>query len=334
MIHRRLFLGATGAAMGTCLGALPFQVAAQAADMNAWPQRPIRLIVPFPPGGSADFLGRLVAERLTAATGWTVVVDNRAGAGGNIGLDAVARSAPDGYTFGIGQTANLAINPSLYAKMPFDPLKDLVPVALVASQPMVVTVRADAPYRTLAELVNAAKSAKEPLRVAFAGNGTVAHLTIELLERRIGAQLINAPYKGAGPAVTDLRAGHVDFYIGNSVSVLGQIKGGALRGLAVTSPTRLHALAQVPTMAESGFPGFDAQTWSGVVAPTGVPQPILERMHTEVNRIVALPAVRTKFDTEGSTPAASQSMKQFAELVRAEHRSWGDLVRQAKIQIE
>ena len=332
-IHRRAFLGASAAALGASALA-PLAAWAQPAAASAWPQRPLRLIVPFPPGGSADFLGRLVADRLTAATGWTLVVDNRAGAAGNIGLDAVARSAPDGYTLGIGQTANLAINPSLYAKMPFDPLKDLVPVALVASQPMVVTVKADSPHRTLAALLAAAKAGKEPLRVAFAGNGTVAHLTIELIERRAGVQLVNVPYKGAGPAVNDLRAGHVDFFIGNSVAVLGPVQGGSLRALAVTSPARLKALAEVPTMAESGFAGFDAQTWSGVVAPVGVPQAILDRVHAEVNRVITQPEVLAKFANEGSTPAAGQSMHQFAALVREQHRTWGDVVRQAKIQIE
>ena len=332
MIHRRAFLGASTTALGAC--AIPLLARAQPAAPGTWPQRPIRLIVPFPPGGSADFLGRLVADRLNHGLGWTVVVDNRAGAAGNIGLEAVARSAPDGYTLGIGQTANLAINPSLYPKMAFDPLKDLVPVALVASQPMVVTVKADAPYQTLAELLAAAKGSKEPLRVAFAGNGTVAHLAIELIERQAGISLLNVPYKGAGPAVNDLRAGHVDFFVGNSVSVLGPVKGGSLRALAVTSPARLKALAQVPTVGEAGLAGIDAQTWSGVVAPVGVPQPILERVHAQVNRVIAQPEVLAKFAAEGSTPANGQSMQQFAALVRAEHRTWGDLVRQAKIQIE
>lgn len=292
------------------------------------------MVVPFPPGGSADFLGRLIAEKITQATGWVMVVENRAGAAGNIGLDAIAKAAPDGYTFGIGQTANMAINPSLYAKLPFDPLKDLTPVALVASQPMVVTVKADAPYRTLAELIAASKKNAEPLRVAFAGNGTVAHLAIELLERRAGMELINVPYKGAGPAVNDLRAGHVDFYVGNSISVLGQINGGSLRALAVTSPTRLKVLPGVPTVAESGFADFDAQTWSGVVAPVGVAPAILERLYAEVTRALARPEVLAKFASEGSTPATGRTSQQFADMVRAEHRSWGDVVRQAKIQID
>ena len=205
MVQRRLLISA--AAVFTA-ATLPWLAAGTAtAQPAAWPQRPIRLVVPFPPGGSADFLGRLVAEKITVATGWTVIVENRAGAAGNIGLDAVARAPADGYTFGIGQTANMAINPSLYAKMPFDPLKDLVPIALVASQPMVVTVKADSPFRTMADLVAAAKKRPDPMRVAFAGNGTVGHLAIELLERRAGITLLNVPYKGAGPAVNDLRAG-------------------------------------------------------------------------------------------------------------------------------
>lgn len=332
MTRRRLLLGAA-AAFSTA--ALPWLAAGTAsAQPAAWPQRPIRLVVPFPPGGSADFLGRLVAEKITVQTGWVVVVENRAGAAGNIGLDAVARAPADGYTFGIGQTANMAINPSLYARMPFDPLKDLVPIALVASQPMVVTVKTDSPFRTMADLIAAAKKRPDPMRVAFAGNGTVGHLAIELLERRAGITLLNVPYKGAGPAVNDLRSGHVDLYIGNSVSVLGQVKGGSLRALAVTSPARLPALAGVPTVAESGFPDFDAQTWSGVVAPVGTPPAILERMHAEVARVLARPDVLEKFANEGSTPATGRTSRQFGELVAREHRTWGDVVRQANIQLD
>ncbi len=332
MVQRRLLISAAAAFTAA---ALPWIAASTAsAQPAAWPQRPIRLVVPFPPGGSADFLGRLVAEKITVQTGWVVIVENRAGAAGNIGLDAVARAPADGYTFGIGQTANMAINPSLYAKMPFDPLKDLVPIALVASQPMVVTVKTDSPFKTMADLVAAAKKRPDPMRVAFAGNGTVGHLAIELLERRAGITLLNVPYKGAGPAVNDLRAGHVDFYIGNSVSVLGQVKGGSLRALAVTSPARLPALADVPTLAESGFRDFDAQTWSGLVAPVGTPPAILERMHAEVGKVLARPDVLEKFANEGSTAATGRTSKQFAELIAKEHRSWGDVVRQANIQLD
>ena len=332
MVRRRLLISAAAAFSAA---SLPWIAAGTAsAQAAAWPQRPIRLVVPFPPGGSADFLGRLVAEKITVQTGWVVIVENRAGAAGNIGLDAVARAPADGYTFGIGQTANMAINPSLYAKMPFDPLKDLVPIALVASQPMVVTVKTDSPFKTMADLVAAAKKRPDPMRVAFAGNGTVGHLAIELLERRAGITLLNVPYKGAGPAVNDLRAGHVDFYIGNSVSVLGQVKGGSLRALAVTSPARLPALADVPTVAESGFPDFDAQTWSGVVAPVGTPPVILERMYAEVSKVLARPDVLEKFANEGSTAATGRSSKQFAELIAKEHKTWGDVVRQANIQLD
>ncbi len=328
MITRRAFL--TTAAAAAALS--PLSALAQAKD--AWPQRPIRLVVPFPPGGSADFLGRLVADKITQATGWVMVVDNRAGAAGNIGLDAVAKAAPDGYTIGIGQTANMAINPSLYPKMPFDPLKDLAPVALVASQPMVVTVKADSPHRNLAELLAAAQKNPEPLRVGFAGNGTVAHLAIELLKRRANITLVNVPYRGAGPAVNDLRAGHLDFFVGNSVSVLGQINGGSLRALAVTSPERLIALPTLPTVAELGFAGFDAQTWSGVVVPAAVPSAIVANLYTEISRVLTRPDVLAKFAAEGSRPAIGRSTQQFAELVRAEHSNWGALVRQAKIQLD
>jgi tripartite-type tricarboxylate transporter receptor subunit TctC len=307
--------------------------AAPVAFAQAWPAKPIRFVVPFPPGGGTDTTSRLIAEKFTTVLGWTVVVDNKPGAGGNIGLDAVAKAAPDGYTIGMGQASNLAINPSLYAKMPFDSLKDFTPIASIAEQPVVLVVRQDSPFKTLADFVNAAKARPGTIGVAQAGNGTVGHLAGELLERRAGVQLLQVPYKGAGPAMNELLGGQVPAYIGNSVSVMGQLSAGKIRALAVTSAQRLGSMPTVPTVAEQGYPGFAATTWLGLVGPAGMPADIVNRMNAETVKLLARPDVKDKLAFEGSeaTPGTPQ---QFAAHIRAEHTKWGTLIREANIKIE
>ena len=307
--------------------------AAPVAFAQAWPAKPIRFVVPFPPGGGTDTTSRLIAEKFTTVLGWTVVVDNKPGAGGNIGLDAVAKAAPDGYTIGMGQASNLAINPSLYAKMPFDSLKDFTPIASVAEQPVVLVVRQDSPHKTLADFINAAKARPGTIGVAQAGNGTVGHLAGELLERRAGVQLLQVPYKGAGPAMNELLGGQVPAYIGNSVSVMGQLSAGKIRALAVTSAQRLGSMPTVPTVAEQGYPGFAATTWLGLVGPAGLPAEIVNRMNAETVKLLARPDVKDKLAFEGSeaTPGTPQ---QFAAHIRAEHAKWGALIREANIKIE
>ena len=286
-----------------------------------------------PPGGGTDTTSRLIAEKFTTVLGWTVVVDNKPGAGGNIGLDAVAKAAPDGYTIGMGQASNLAINPSLYAKMPFDSLKDFTPIASIAEQPVVLVVRQDSPFKTLADFITAAKARPGTIGVAQAGNGTVGHLAGELLERRAGVQLLQVPYKGAGPAINELLGGQVPAYIGNSVSVMGQLSAGKIRALAVTSAQRLGSMPTVPTVAEQGYPGFAATTWLGLVGPAGMPADIVNRMNAETVKLLARPDVKDKLAFEGSeaTPGTPQ---QFAAHIRAEHAKWGALIREANIKIE
>jgi len=308
-------------------------LAAAAVAQPAWPAKPIRIVVPFPPGGGTDFIARIVAERLAAATGATTVVDNKPGAGGNIGLDAVAKSPADGYTLGLGQTANLAINPHLYSKMPYDALKDFTPVGSVASQPMVLVVTTQSPLRSVADVVAAAKVAPQRVRIGLAGSGTVGHMAGEMLERRAGVQLLNVPYRGAGPAMTDLLGGQFDIYFGNAASVLPQITGGKLRPLAVTSAKRLPALKDVPTMIEAGYPGFEAVTWSGLVAPAGTPAAIVARLNAEIDKILRQPEVLAKLATEGST-ATGGSAAEFGESIRAEHQKWGALIQGSNIKID
>jgi tripartite-type tricarboxylate transporter receptor subunit TctC len=300
---------------------------------QSWPAKPIRVIVPFPPAGGTDVLTRQLAEVISAATKWTLVIDNKPGAGGNIGLDALAKSAPDGYTIGMGQTANLAINPGSYAKMPFDALKDFALVGLVSAQPMVLVVSADSPYRSLADVVAAARAKPEALTMASAGSGTVGHLAGELFARRAGVKFLHIPYKGASPAVTDLLGRQVDIFFANTQSVMTLVIAGKLRALAVSSARRIKALPAVPTIAESGYKDFDAVTWSGLVAPAGTPADIIVKLNAEVANALARADFLDKLAAEGSQPLGG-SPGQFAEFLRAEHVKWGVAVRESGAKVD
>jgi tripartite-type tricarboxylate transporter receptor subunit TctC len=298
-----------------------------------YPAKPIRLIVPFPPAGGTDVLSRAMAQAISLDTKWTLVIDNKPGAGGNIGLDAVAHAAADGYTIGMGQTANLAVNPALYANMTFDPLKDFAPIMLVSSQPLILVVDAKSPYTSLAELVAAAKKEPGKVNMASPGNGTIGHIGGILFQHRAGIAMTHVPYKGAGPAVTDLMAGNVDCYFGNSQAVGGLVTGGRLRPLAVTSPQRLASFPNVPTVAESGYPGFESATWSGLVAPAGTPAAIVEKLNAAAAKALASPAMRKQLAGEGSTPLGG-TPAQFAAFLKGENSKWGAAVREAHIKLD
>lgn len=304
-----------------------------AAPAQSWPAKPIRVIVPFTPAGGTDVLTRRLAEKISAATKWALVIDNKPGAGGNIGLDALAKSAPDGYTLGMGQTANLAINPSLYAKLPFDPLKDFAPIGLVSAQPMVLVVSADSPYRSLADVVAAAKVKPDALTMASAGSGTVGHLAGELFARRAGVKLLHIPYKGASPAVTDLMGRQVDIMFANTQSVMTLVTAGKLRALAVSSAQRVKPLPAVPTIAESGYKGFEAVTWSGLVAPTGTPAEIVAQLNAEIAKALGQADFLEKLTAEGSQPLGG-SPQEFAAFLRAEHAKWGVAVRESGAKVD
>ncbi len=329
MLDRRGVVAALGAfALG------PVRRAdAQPGSVQIWPARPIRLIVPFPPGGGTDVISRQLAERIGATTGWTLVVENRAGAGGNIGLDAVAKAAPDGYTIGMGQAANLAINPSLYARMPFDPLKDFAPIGSVASQGLIVVVGARSPWRTLADLVAAAKVKPQSVALAHAGNGTVGHLGGVLFAHRAGIELLVVPYKGASPAVTEILGGQVDVLFGNPLAVMPLVGSSALRALAVTSSQRLAALPDVPTIAESGYPGFEATNWSGLVAPARTPEGIIAQINVQTMAALQRPELTERLALDGSVPFASTPAA-FGAFLRAEHAKWAVAVKEAGVRIE
>ncbi|WP_026434365.1 Bug family tripartite tricarboxylate transporter substrate binding protein [Paracidovorax oryzae] len=317
--------------LGGC--ALLFASAAALAQPSDYPAQSIKVIVPFPPGGGTDIVTRMVLDRIRASTGWTLVVDNRPGAGGNIGMDAVAKAAPDGYTLGMGQTANLAINPSLYAKMPYDASRAFAPVATVAGQPVVLVVNAESRFKTLADLVAAAKAKPDSLSMASAGNGTVGHLTGELFIRQAGIRTSHIPYKGAGPAATDLLGGQVDYYFATPQTVIPFIKAGKLRALAVSSAKRLPVLPDVPTVAESGYKGFDTSDWKMLVAPAGTPPAVLARWQQEVARALARPDTIATLQAEGSTPMAT-TPQEAAALIRSEQQRWGEVIRNGNVKLD
>lgn len=321
--HRRILI----------LAALATASGAGLAQTASWPNQPVRFVVPYTPGGGTDTVTRHVAERISAGTKWVFLVDNKPGAGGNIGMDAVAKSRPDGYTIGMGQTANIAINPALIPKMPFDAGKDLIPVALVAELPMVMVVKDDSPWKSLADAVKAAKAKPGEVKQALAGTGTVGHLAGEMLARRAGIQVLSIPYKGAAPAITDLIGGQTDYMFSTPQSVMGMIKGGKLRALAVSSPRRLAILPDVPTVAESGYKDFVAMDWKAIVAPAGTPADIVRRMNAEVAKALAEPTLLKTLAAEGSTPMSGDPA-QAASFIKAEQARWGSLVREAGIKAE
>jgi tripartite-type tricarboxylate transporter receptor subunit TctC len=232
---------------------------------------------------------RNLLDKLTSETKWMLIVDNKPGGGGNVGLDIVAKSKPDGYTLGMGQTANLAINPALMQKMPFDPVKDLIPVALIAELPTLLVVRQDSPMKNLSDVIQAAKAKPGNLKQALAGSGTVGHLAGEMLAVKAGISFLNVPYKGAAPAITDLLGGQTDFMFATPQGVLGMIKGGKMRALAVTSTRRLSVLPEVPTVAESGYKGFEAVDWKLLVAPANTPASVIQKINAAVEKALATP---------------------------------------------
>lgn len=304
-----------------------------AIAQTAWPDKPIRFVVPYTPGGGTDTVTRHIAEKITQDTKWAFIVDNKPGGGGNIGLDVVAKARPDGYTLGMGQTANLAINPAALPKMPFDPAKDLVPVALVAEVPTVLVVRADSQWRSLADMVRAARAKPGETRQALASTGTVGHLAGEMLAKKAGFKVLNVPYKGAAPALTDLLGGQTDYMFATPQAVLGMLQGGKLRALAVTSAKRVAVLSSVPTLAEQGYKGFEAVDWKVIVAPAGTPPDIVKRLNAAVAKALTQPALLSKLADEGSSPM-SGSPEEVAKYIKAEQAEWGALIREAGIRFE
>ena len=304
-----------------------------AAHAQAFPNRPIRVVVPFPAGGGTDIIAREVTQKVTQSTGWVFVVENKPGAGGNLGVEAVAKSPADGYTLVLGQTSNMAINPTLYAKMPYDSVKDLAPILLVANAPLVMVTGANSVHKTLADVVKAAKDKPGALNFASPGNGTVAHLTSELFQAAASVKMQHVPYKGAAQALTDVVSGNVELYMSSVPTLIGQIKQGKLRALAVTSAQRVDDLPQVPTINESGYKGFDAVTWFGFLAPAGTPKDVLAKLNTEFNAALKQPDLQKKLGDQGADPAGG-TPEQFAALIKDDIVRWGKVVKASGARVD
>jgi tripartite-type tricarboxylate transporter receptor subunit TctC len=304
--------------------ALPLPALAQAG-------KPVRLIVPFTPGGSTDILARAIAPRLASALGVNVVVDNKPGAGGSLGAGDAAKAEPDGHTLLMGHIGTLAVNPAIYPKLAYDPLKSFAPVAWVARVPNVLVVPALSPSRSFKELVERARANPGRLTYSSGGNGSAAHITFEYLKLRAGLFMLHIPYRGTAPSVTDLIAGQVDATFTGAPAVLPHVRGGRLRALAVSSPQRLATLPDVPTVAESGYPGFEADQWYGVVAPAGTPAAVVARLNAEINKALALPEVAQQLAVEGAvpTPATPQA---FGDLIRREIPRWAEVVKAGNVK--
>src|SRR5260221_434535 len=316
---------------------LALACAAAMTQAQPYPRKPIRFIVRSPPGGGTDTNSRALTQRIAKNTGWTFVVDNKPGAGGNIGAEQAAKAPPDGYTLVLGQTSNLAINPFLYAKPPFDPMKDFAPVALVSSVPLVIVSsarRKDAdPLLTIKDFIQKAKSKPDSVTYASPGNGTVGHLAGEMIARIAGVKLLHVPYKGAGPALSDLIGGQVDLYLSTPQAAVGQIKAGTVHALAMTSAKRTAALPQVPTLAESGIKGAEVASWYGVLAPAKTPPDIVARLNVEVNKALAAPEVRESLTGEGGEVLGG-TPEQFTAFLRAEQAKWSKVVKDSGVKLD
>lgn len=308
------------------LAAASLLLASSAAFAQSYPSKPIKVIVPFPAGGGTDLITREITNKLQIAKGWSFVVENRPGTGGNIGIDFVAKSPADGYTIALGQTSNMAINPTLYTKMPYDVLKDLAPVSLVANAPLVLVVGETSAFKTLGEVVSAAKAKPHGLNFASAGNGTVAHLASELFQKTAGITLTHIPYKGAAQAATDVVSGRVELYFSTVPTVLGHIKSGKLKPIVVTSLKRVDDLPAVPTIAESGFKDFEASTWFGFVAPAGTPKDIITLLNTEINKALQSPEVKKKLGDQGADVLGG-SPEVFAARIKSDIARWAPIIK-------
>jgi len=303
------------------------------ASAQAYPSRPIKLIVPFPAGGGTDLIAREVANKVAVANGWSIIIDNKPGSGGNLGVDAAAKSPADGYTLVLGQTSNLAINPTLYAKLPYNPEKDLTPIVEVASAPLVLVVAAESPYKTLADVVAAAKAKPESLNYASSGSGTVAHLATEMFQKTAAVKFTHVPYKGAAQGSTDLIGGQIQMYMSSVPTLIGYVKNGKMRALAVTSPKRTADLPSVPTVAESGFKGFEAVTWFGVAGPAGLPKDVVARLNGAFNKALQDPEVRKKLASQGAD-ALGGTPEQFAKLIHDDIGRWGKIVKESGAKVD
>ena len=321
VMKRRTVLAAAAAACALSLAPL-------AAHAQAFPTKPITIVVPFSAGGTTDILARVVGQYMSKDLGQPVIVDNRAGAGGNIGAQNVARAAADGYTLLMGTVGTHAINQSLYKKMAFDPIKDFAPLTRVALVPNLLVANPGQPFKNVKELVAYAKANPGKVTFGSSGSGSSIHLSGEMFQQMAGVEMQHIPYKGSSPAVTDLLGGQIAVMFDNMPSAIGHVKAGKLRPLAVTTPKRSPALPDVPTIAEAGVPGYAATSWFGLLAPANTPAPVLAKLNAAILKALADPDVKKKMAEQGAEPYGEKP-EQFAEFIRSETAKWGKIVKQS-----
>jgi len=320
-------------AMAGCGGALAVLAAPRALGQAAYPNRAIKMIVPYPAGGTTDFLGRLVADQLKTGLGATVIVENKPGASTALGAELVAKSEPDGYTLLMATSTTLAINRTLHKRLGYDPVTDFAPVALVAGVPFGLIVNPSIPATTLSEFIAYAKS-KPGLAYGSAGTGSPQHLAAEMLRSAAGIDIRHVPYRGSGPALLDLIAGHIAFMVVDLQPALRRIREGKVRVLGVTTPQRVTAAPDIPTLAESGLPGFELVAWQGIVAPAGTPRPIIDELVGQIGKLVADLAMRERFVAVALEPIAGSTPENFAGHIKTEADRWAAIVRSAGVELE
>lgn len=313
--------------------AVPLCVAASLAYAAGYPEKPIRVIVPYPPGGNIDITARALGPGLTEALGAQVVIDNRGGAGGTIGSELAARSAPDGYTLLLGSTGTLTTAPALYPRLGYDPVRDFATTSLVSVVPLVMVVHPSVPAKSIKEFIALAKSRPGRITMASAGSGTTNHLGGELFQGATGTKMIHVPYKGSGPALVDLMGGQVDVHFDQLSSAIGFIQSGKLRALAVTTLKRSAQMPEIPTMDESGVPGFDASTFTGIVLPAATPRDVVTKLHAALIKVLRAKATRDNFARFGAETLES-TPEEFARFIREDLAKWSKVIRDAGIKLE
>jgi len=318
--------------IAACAGALAGASAAALAQA-AYPEHPVRIIVPFPAGGPADALARIVGDKLAQSLGKPFIVENKAGAGGNIGMEQGARAAPDGYTLTLAPVGNLTVAPALYSKLPYDPAKDFAPITVLASVPNVLIVNPSVPAKSVAELVALAKAKPGSLNYASPGNGSIPHLAAELFKRMAGVDIVHIPFNGVAPASNAVLAGDVQMFFAQSSAALPQWRAGKVVALGVATSKRIAAAPDLPTIAEQGFPDFEATSWYALVAPTGTPAAIVERLHGEIVKALREPDVREKIAGLGAEPVGN-TPAEFAAMQRAETIRWTRVAKEANIHAD
>jgi tripartite-type tricarboxylate transporter receptor subunit TctC len=320
-------------AIAGCGGALACLVGSPSPALSAYPSRTIKMIVPYPAGGTTDLLGRLIADQLKTSLDATVVVENKPGAGTTLGADQVAKSEPDGYTLLMATSTTLAINKALYKKLPYDPAKDFAPIGLVAGVPFALIINPTIPVKTLSEFIAYAKS-KPGLAYGSAGNGSPQHLGAEMLKTAADIDIRHVPYRGSVPAMLDVIAGHIPFMVVDLQPALQQIREGKVRVLGVTTPKRVAAAPDIPTLAEAGLPGFELVAWQGVVAPAGTPRAVIDALAAQIAKLMADPATRDKLTTMSLEPLPPSTPDGFAAYIKTEIERWAVIVKNSGVELE